>query len=366
MNNKVSKVQMGMLLALIMCGYYLGMSDIILLRKSSSEVLISMVVGSILGLIPMLMYLKINSSFPNLNIYEKCNKLFGKAFGTIINILIIFSYSLIFAIATRTIISFTTSKYLENTPYIVVGFLVVISCFIATFNKLETILRLAQISFIITILMALLIESTIAGYIDINNVLPLLTSKHPIPNIIYGSLYYAATSSFLSVLLLSIKKSEIKDNKNYNKTAILFYIFSVLSLTVVMFFVIACFGYKMSSLFRYPEYMVLKKIGFSSSELHLENLLAFRWIFYSLSLTCMSIYGILTGVNKYCENNKKAKIYVIMITFISMFASKNVLGTVPQALLIMKNYYIPFMAIPMFILLSIIFIKCLFVKKVSK
>ena len=362
MNKKVSNIQMGMLLSLVMIGFYLGMGDIILLRKSSNEVLISMLLGSIIGLIPLFMYLKINDTYPNLNIYDKVNKMFGKKIGLLINVLIIVSYSLILAIATRTIVSFTTSKYLENTPYIVVGALVLISCFIATFNGLETILRLAQISFVITIFFALLIEITISGYIDINNMLPIFTSKSAISNIIYGSLYYACITSFLSVLLLSIKKDEIKNNKKYNKIAIGFYFYSVLSLILVMFFVISCFGYKMSSLFRYPEYMVLKKIGFSSSELHLENLLAFRWIFYSLALTCTSLYGIITGIKNYSKKEKKNKIIVIIIGFISMLIGKYVLGTVPNALLIMKNYYIPFMAIPMFILLSIIFLRCIFVK----
>ena len=365
MNNKVSKVQMGMLLSLVISGYFLGMADVILLRKSLSEIIVSMILGSIIGLIPMLMYLKINDTYPSLDIYQKCIKLFGKKIGLIINILMIISYTLIFAIATRTIVSFTTSKYLENTPYIVVGTLVLISCLIVIFKGLETILRLAQISFIITILFTALIEITISGYIDINNILPIFVSKHPVLNTIYGSLYFAATSSFLSVLLLSIKKDEIRDNKKYNKTAIIFYLYSTLSLALVMFFVIACFGYKMASLFRYPEYMVLKKIGFSSSELHLENLMAFRWIFYSLALSCMSLYGIITGIKVYSNNYKRNKIIVIIVAFIGMFAGKIVLGTVPNALLIMKKYYIPFIAIPMFLLLSIIFIRCIFIKKES-
>ena len=75
MNNKVSSLQIGMLLALICCSLYLGIGDIILLRKSENEVLIAMFIGSILGLIPVLMYLKINSFLPKLNIYEKNIKL---------------------------------------------------------------------------------------------------------------------------------------------------------------------------------------------------------------------------------------------------------------------------------------------------
>lgn len=362
MNKKVSNIQMGMLLTLTICGYFLGMSDIILLRTSKSEVIISMILGTIIGLIPLFMYLKINSTHPSLNIYEKSIKLFGKKIGGLINILMLISYTSIFCIAIRTIISFTITKYLESTPYLIVGLLVVICCLVAVFKGLEAILRLARISFIITIIFALIIEISIIGYVNLDNLFPIFISKDYISNIIYGSLYFAATSSFLSVLLLSIKKDSVKNNKNYNKTAILFYIIGCLGLTLVMFFIVACYSYKMSSLFRYPEYTVLKKIGFSSSELHLENLLAFRWVFYSLALACMSLFGIETGIKIYSKNIKLNKILLIVIGIISIEISKYLLGTVPKAILIMKKYYIPFAAIPMFTLLTIIFIRCLFVK----
>ena len=365
MNNKVSKIQVGMLLSLIMCGYFLGMSDIMLLQNSKSEVLISMLLGMIIGIIPIIMYLKINDTYPDLNIYEKCSKLFGKKLGIFINILIIISYSIIFAVAIRTIIIFSTSKYLENTPYLMVGSFIVICCFFATFYGLEPLLRIAQVAFIITVLITILVETTILGYVDIGNLFPIFISKHPVLNIIYGALFFASTSSFLSILLLSIKKNEIRNNQNFNKIIIIFYIYGVLSLIIVMFFIITCFGYQIGNIFRYPEYMILKKIGFSSSELHLENLLGFRWIFYSLSLTCTALYGIITGVKNYTKNSKINKIIIMIISFTSMFLSKVILGTVPNTLMIIKDYYIYIIAIPMFILLSLIFIRCLFKKKES-
>ena len=71
MNNKVSRFQVGMFLFLISSSLYLGISDIVLLKKANDEVLISMLLGTILGLIPLLMYLKINSSITDLNIFEK-------------------------------------------------------------------------------------------------------------------------------------------------------------------------------------------------------------------------------------------------------------------------------------------------------
>ena len=59
MNNKVSSVQIGMFFSLICLSMYIGLGDIILLRKAGNEVLIGMILGSIIGILPVIMYLKI-------------------------------------------------------------------------------------------------------------------------------------------------------------------------------------------------------------------------------------------------------------------------------------------------------------------
>ena len=147
MNNKVSRFQVGMFLFLISSSLYLGISDIVLLRKANDEVLISMLLGTILGLIPVLMYLKINSSITDLNIFEKNKKLFGKVIGFIINICLIVMYMLFLAMATRAVVMFVTSKYLQATPYYLVGILVIVTGLIISFKGIETILRVSRLSF---------------------------------------------------------------------------------------------------------------------------------------------------------------------------------------------------------------------------
>ena len=366
MNNKVSNIQIGMLLALICCSFYLGISDIILLRASENEVLIAIITGSILGLIPVLMYLKINSSLPKLNIYEKNVKLFGKVIGNIINLFIIIIYMIMLTIAIRAIVIFVTSKYLQNTPFYFVGILVIITCLIICFKGLETIARVSQLSFFASIVFMVIIEFFLVQYIEIGNIIPMLSENNYLINISRGAIYYGATCALLSMLLLTINKSKIKDPEKYNKTIIIFYLIGSLSLVIVMFFVVSCFGYKMGALFRYPEYILLKKIGISSSELHLENLLAFRWIFYMLALANLSLYGIIHGIKHFSKKIKLNKVITIVISLICMVLGKLAFGDIPHSIIIVKNNYVLFIAIPMFILLVIIYIKCLFIKKESK
>lgn len=355
MNNKVSKTQVAMLLTLIMCSLYLGLSDIILLRKAGNEVLISMIVGSIIGIIPILMYLKINTYQENLNIYEKNKLLFGKIIGTIINTLIILIYVIMLVIALRAIAVFVTSKYLQATPFYLITTLIIITCLIIAFKGLETLSRVFQICFVLSILFMFIIEIFLLKYIEIDNILPIFTDNYLL-NIINGAIYHASTTSLLSMLLLTISKSQIKDPRNYGKTIIIFYALSALALLVVMFFVTATFGYEMAKLFRYPEYILLKKIGISNAELHLENLLAFRWVFYMLALACVSVYGIKCGIENTVNKIKLNKIITIIITIIAMFIGKIAFGNIPHSIIIIKNYFTTFIALPMFMILTIIFI----------
>lgn len=363
MNDKVSRIQIGMFLSLICCSLFLGISDIILLRKSGNKVLISMLLGVVLGLIPVLMYLKINSSLPNLNIYEKNVKLFGKVLGNILNVLIILIYMIMLTMAIRAIVIFVTSKYLRDTPFILVGILVIITCLIICFKGLETLARTAQIAFFSSIIFMIVIEAFLAKYIEIGNILPIIVNNTNLFNILDGALYFASSCSLLTMLLLTISKSKIKKPEKYNKTIILFYLYTALSLAFVMFFIVSCFGYEMATLFRYPEYILLKKIGISSSELHLENLLAFRWVFYMLSLANISTFGIINGIKNFSQNMKLNKVIVILISIVCIFAGKYLFGNIPHSIITVKKFYMPFIALPMFIILLVLFIRCLFIPK---
>ncbi len=363
MNNKISKIQLGMLLTLICSSLYLGISDIILLKKSGSETLIAMILGTILGIIPVLMYLKVNSCLPNLNIYEKNKKLFGKKIGFILNILLIIIYMFMLLVSIRSMVIFITSKYMQNTPYIFVGALIIITSLIICFNGIETIARVSQLSFFASILFMVIIEIFLLKYISVQNVLPIINNNYM--SILNGAIYHASSCALLIMLLLTVKGSFVNDEKNYNKTIIIFYLISSLSLCLVMFFVIACFGYEFASSFRYPEYILLKKIGLSGSELHLENLLAFRWIFYMLALCNISLYGIICGVESLCKNKKRNNFIVTLIAIACMILGKYILGNITHSIIIIKDYFVLLIAVPMFLILTILFIRSFFIKKES-
>ena len=366
MNNKISKIQLGMILSLLICSMHLGLGDIILLDKANNKVLISMIIGTLIGFIPIIMYLKINSILENKNIYEKNIKLFGKKIGFIFNIIIFIIHFFMLIISIKSIVIFITSKYLQDTPFLVSGLLVIITIIIISFCNIEGIARTLQICFILSIIFMITVEILLINYININNVFPIFTGNKIIKEITCGALYFASQTSILSFLLLTINKDKINNKKNFNKTIVFFYLFGCIALTFSMYFVVSSFGYNMALMFRYPEYIILKKITLANTDLHLENLLAFRWNFYMLTLGVISLYGIINLIKTYSNNRKINKRLILIISFLSVVISKYLFGTIIDGIIFMKKYYVKYIASSIFILFLIVFIRCLFVKKHSK
>lgn len=365
MNNKIKSLQVGMFLILACCGTFLGLNDIILLRKSGNEVLIAMILGTILGLVPVLMVLKISSYHPELNIYKKNKKLFGDKLGAIINIIILLFCMLILTIVTRIIGLFVTGKYLQSTPYYIVGLLAVITNLIVCLKGIEVIVRTSQITFFLSIFFMIIIEILLSKYIEIDNLLPIIINKKHIIGIIDGAIFHAFTCSFISTLFLSINKDKIVDKEKYNKTFIICYLIGSLSLTLVMFFILSCFGYNMSTLFRFPEYILLKKIEISNTGLHLENLFAFRWLFYMIALGNIVTYNIICIIKSFVNKKKLTNYIVIFICIICLFISKIIFYNVPSSIKSIKLYYVSYIILPLFILLTITYILCLLKERKS-
>ena len=355
MNGKISKNQFGMILALLCCSMQLGLGDIILLNVSTNNVLISIILGIFLGLIPIILYLKINKIMPDRNIYEKNKTIFNKNIATVINLMILAIYFIMLMISIRSMVLFMTSKYLQDTPYIFLGLLVILTSNIISFCSIEGIARILRICFILAFIFMIVIEIFLLRYINLDNILPIIINRNNLTSIIKGSLYFASQTSILCFLMLAISKSKV--NNTNNKTIILYYLLGCLFLLSSMFFVTGCFGYNMASIYRYPEYIILKKIALSSTDLHLENLLAFRWNLYILSLCVISNYGLLTGIKSYSKNRKLNKYATILITIIGVIASKYLINDVTKSIIFMRDNYVIFVALPILLLFFLILMK---------
>ena len=295
--------------ALFMIGIYS-----LLINTADSNVLLVCFLGMLLGL--LLLFL----------VYKKDK----------INKYILSIISIIILIITITANSVLNSTYLLfKTPplVIMISFLI-----LGIYGASKGITNIARTSFILvwfSILMITLATLGLIGVIKLKNLLPFLHEEFI--NIIKGITIFASTSLLPNIMLLNYK-GDLKF-KDISKG----YIIGCLSTILFMFLIISIFGYDLSKIVRFPEYLILKKINIGGFT-NIENVLVMELI-ASLLIAGMT-------ATKVLKDNTNKYIFPILIILIIIGIYIFIFNTNYVIVLYLKKY--SFYAFTLLILLSLL------------
>lgn len=264
--------------------------------------------------------------------------------GTILGLLILLSVKnrsdirivkyitgIVLSIISLTIlVNMGHTLYLRNTPLILLVSFPVICCAIISTSKKTALIRIANIFFIYSIFLFFLKIFGLYSHIDMNNLLPM--NSAPYRNIIFGAIVYMMVSV---VPVLSL--NDISDKKN----TIIMYLVSSITISMVSFLAIGVLGYKEVQLYRYPEYVMLKRIEFLNFVNNVDNFLNFAIILdliFTISLSFKNID---------IKGKKLKYITIIGITFLTIYICER------SSLLLLIYDYLPYIFIFLLILLLI-------------
>ena len=141
-------------------------------------------------------------------------------------------------------------------------------------------LRSTNTLFIFLLILILSTAFMLLPGIEIDYFKPVMTSK--INNILLGSLSTAITMTLPIVLIPNFKK--------YYKPK--FYLYSAIILFIIIICTFGNLGVEMSALYRYPEYIVLKRISALNFIDNVENILFIIWIIIGFTSSTMSSLNI--------------------------------------------------------------------------
>lgn len=235
-----------------------GISNI--LTTSKEDAWICSILGTILGLIILFIFTKLNDqSF--------------KITSFISNLILLF-----FGLYSTT--KLISSIYLSSTPsYIIMipNILLIIYMVKQGFNAY---LRSINTLFIFFAILMIFSAAMLTPSIELDFFKPILINS-PM-KILIGSLSFAVTSTFPIVLIPNFKE----------KYKPKFYLYSAINIIIVIICTYGNLGPEMSELYRYPEYIVLKRISALNFIDNVENILFMIWIiigFTSSSLSALNI-----------------------------------------------------------------------------
>ena len=306
-----------------------------IMEISKYDTLISILIGSVLGIIPILLLCYINKR--NINLFDFLNSIFKEKTTKILSfIIIIFLFYNLITI-TNDFINFANVKYLFETPNIFIAILFIFPIIYICHKGIETIGRTGIILFIISLVIFFINDFALLNLIDINNLKPILSSSTF--NIMKGSIYYVLYM-ISPILFLSIVPKSDETYKKYNKALIYGYVTSTLSIICITFYIMTIYNYEYISLFSYPAYFTLKKIkyGFIAN---VENILSFYFIIdYFMTITIL-LYSIFYFLNN-CINLKKNKFKIasLFVTILLILLSVYLYKDTTIALIFSKKFYI--------------------------
>lgn len=326
MNNKINSSEMMPLeVGFIVTMFFPGIANFLILMNAKNATLISVLIGIILGITPLLMTMYISKKIKNESLSSYLKQKLG-LLGSIFNVVLIISALFILFINSWQMIDFIISQFLTRTSYYfitIVFFLIIVSII----NKgIETASRTSFILFVITIAVAIILWICLIPSVKIDNLKPFVNTKAI--NIIKSSFIYTVSTTFPIIYILDLKHIT-NDKERFEKYILIGYIISIIIVSLSLFFIIAVNTIEVTNILTYPIYFLYKKIQVFGFIERIENFAAVQIIVAFFIQSVFLIYYLKENISKLLkikkENRKNILTYLIALTvpLISVIIFKN-------------------------------------------
>lgn len=244
--------------------FFLGFGFSYLLKLTGKDAYICAILGTILGVGIIYLYGKLENKIDLIPLKKN---------NSLLKYLLLFTFFL-FNILIYTQIAFVfqtfaDSFFLLKSPIYFISLPIPFLVYRACKKGLSTISKVGEILMPISLVLFIFAGLGLIKYFKVESFLPILTTSAS--SLLKGTLYYTFYSTAPFLLLLN---AEAKKNKYVLK-----YLFSSLTVIVIALFIIGVLGPNLIKIYRYPEYMTLKKIKLFNFIEKVENIISIAWLF---------------------------------------------------------------------------------------
>lgn len=361
MNKKLTMPQICCLYYFVLRAGFLGVTSSNILHLAKQDGWISIIIGILLGLIPLLLFLYIQSHHPDDSIFQITKNLFGMIIGKIINGLLVLGVAIGVTVIFYNLITFISSQYLNQTPTLAIAIMFLIAIIYILSKGIIVIARTHVVLLYFGIILFLLAFLGLIGESTISNVKPFL--EFGWSPIFKGALSFIAFNVLPLFILSSIPKNKIANNQHYNRNIIITYLLSSITLFITLYLIISIFGPHLALLYQYPEFHLLKLISLAGLISRVEGIIALHWLFDLFAFIVMGIYFMIEYAKtdwalKEKDSNFLMIILCIILVFVVIHTFKN--NTIANWITLHISPMILFFFF--FLIPFIIFIRCLLLK----
>ena len=365
MEKQLSKEQVSIISYFLIRSCFMGLAMEMLVQIAKQDSIFGLFLGALLGIIPFLLYQYLMNYNPNFSIIELNIHAFGKKLGKFINLLLIAFVFVLGTIVFWNLIIFIASQYLYQTPTLFIALMFIIPIFYLLIRRLKGIARVSLILIIFSLILYFISIFGLTVQVHWYNFRPLFTT--PISSILNSSFHYFAYCTLILFLITIIPKNQIaeRSKKNWKTSWKIGYFLIHLFTFSALFFTIAVFGIKMTLIYQYPEFHILKRVSIIGVLERIESTLAFRWIFdFFISIT-FCLYFVTEGLKRTFQIQKE-KVFMaieIIVCIMITFASTMIFKNNTEGFHFLTNYFPIFLVFFFLVIPSMTYFKLLTMKK---
>lgn len=313
---KINSLQIVTILIMLVCAPLTGMNLTYIFKHSGTDAYLCPLIAAIMG-IPLLFIFKYIFNYkPELTLGEKVIHVFGKSFGTIINILLVL-FTLFFSITLYFNLSdLIVSQFLPETPLKLIAIVFGIAIIYINIKGIETMSRVTLMLFILTLILFITSIFGLVPTFEVSKLKPFL--EFGIEGPIKGAFHILCVNFFPIFLLLTIPKKQITDGDKFMKWLTAGYIFSSIFMFLIIISIISNMGIDLAKFYQYPEYIVLKRINLFGFLDRIENILSLRKILKMFVFLSFFTFFISNTI----KPHNKSRIIPIISVFIMFICSQ--------------------------------------------
>lgn len=313
--DKINCLQFASMMAMLLVASFIGIGMFSVIKASGVDAYISIVIAAIAGIFILLSFFVIYDYEPELNVSEKFKKVFGKPIGTILNIICLLIILTMGISAMFNLTTFITSQFLKETPPILVGFCFAFVIVLVNIKGIETLSRTCLVLLVISLTLFIIFIIGLIPEFQVSNLKPYLEYgfKRPIVGAIYNFLF-----NLLPIyLLLIVPKNSLVNKDKYRRYMWIFYGLSFIVKFSLIVITLGVLGIHLSSIYQYPEYIVMKHIKIFNFIDRIENVITIQWLFGLFFNISFVVYYISNSIKPF----NKSKVMPIIITILILFGS---------------------------------------------
>lgn len=312
-NKKISNFEFATLNYFITRAFLVGITFNVLINVMKQDSWIIPLLSIIPALILILFINYIMNYEPNLDLSEKIIKLFKRKLGIVIIIIFTIVFYFVGLLNYLNLNNFIQSQFLNKTPFWAISIMFAIATYYVLSKGLDVVARTSNILFYINIILFVLSLIGLLSGIQLDKLKPLLTSS--IKDYSQGLNSYYAFNIVPMLLLTTIPKDKIK-NPKVRKTLTISYILSAITLFLIIFNTIAVFGYELSRLYEYPQFLVLKHVTLVGLSSRVESILIMQLLLDIFILNTFIVYFLSRNIKSIFNTKKSNILYFIICALI--------------------------------------------------